>query len=375
MNTPSLPAEFTESWLRSASSGRNAVNVQLLYIDVNDGNVVDGLLFSQIMYWHEYDERGRRRLRVQRDDHFWLAKHYNEWWEECRIDERAARDSIDRMVKRGLLIKAVYGFAGKPTVHIRLNYEVFGIRASGQMPNTANDATRQMQAEHVTPHVNSNTETTPDTETTPESFAPGKPDAVPPVPVSQTEPTNKASDIIPAIKNAEIVTPSKPIPETSPKVPEKGSPPEPKPTQPHIALIDAYWSAMKTILSTIGEKPAYGKSVAGASVLANAGITPAQVTAYVRDSYPGYLEWARSVQGRPRVMPFSNVVENIRDWIANPKLVPTKGSTNGSTIQSTTTPTSDVDSSGNRHARPSGFAPNGSGFYVNGVLQPAKAPV
>ena len=48
-----------------------------------------------------------------------------DWWDECRVNEHTARKSINRMVKRGLLIKATYKFNGNPTTHIRINWDRF----------------------------------------------------------------------------------------------------------------------------------------------------------------------------------------------------------------------------------------------------------
>lgn len=118
--------EFWNGWLASESTDHDAIKVKRAYIDLNEGNLHDGILFSQIMYWHGNSrEDGKPRLRVQKEGELWLAKRYEDWWEECRINEDTARRCIERMCDRKLIIKKVFMFDGKPMVHIRVDKEVF----------------------------------------------------------------------------------------------------------------------------------------------------------------------------------------------------------------------------------------------------------
>lgn len=117
---------FWDGWIASESADKDSIHVKRLYIDINDGNAYDAILFSQIMYWHGYSEKtGKPRMTVEKDGHLWIAKSYDDWWDECRIKADVARKAIDRMVKRGLLIKKVYRFNTMPTTHIRVNVEGF----------------------------------------------------------------------------------------------------------------------------------------------------------------------------------------------------------------------------------------------------------
>lgn len=118
---------FVEGWIKSQASSRDTIDVKRIYIDINDGDLIDGVIFSQIMYWNEPNkETGKTRLAVQKDGHYWLAKSYADWWEECRVNEYTARDAIKRMTtRRGLLIKRIFKYDNKPTVHIRVNWDRF----------------------------------------------------------------------------------------------------------------------------------------------------------------------------------------------------------------------------------------------------------
>ena len=117
---------FIEGWLSSEAAEFDKISVKRAYIDINDGNLADGLAFSQIMYWHGRNlETGQSRLRVFRDGHYWMSKGYDEWWDECRIQPRAARDCVARIKGRGLIIVKLFKFNGIPRVHIRVDWDAF----------------------------------------------------------------------------------------------------------------------------------------------------------------------------------------------------------------------------------------------------------
>jgi hypothetical protein len=149
------------------------VGVPLLYIDINDGNVYDGLLFAQIMYWHGKTKNGKRRLKVYKDGQWWLAKQYGEWWDECRIKESTARNCIARMVERGLIIKKVHRFDGLATVHIRVNWERFAELSEEYLARNAenDEPERPLRSDRndLKDHSGSTLEVEPLTETTTET--------------------------------------------------------------------------------------------------------------------------------------------------------------------------------------------------------------
>jgi hypothetical protein len=80
-----------------------------------------------VAYWFLPNDQGQSKLRVFHDGHHWLAKQRHEWWDEIRLSPR----QIDRALKvlvdqKGLLFKAIYPFAGKRCLHLRINGSVFG---------------------------------------------------------------------------------------------------------------------------------------------------------------------------------------------------------------------------------------------------------
>ena len=154
---------FIEGWLASESADFDKISVKRSYIDINDGNFYDGLMFSQIMYWHGRNlETGKIRLSVQKEGFYWLAKAYGDWWDECRICERTAKNCTPRLRSRGLIITKVFKFQGKRTLHIRIDWDVFEAairRLSGEKENE-NLAKYRRGTLQSTGKVFSSTETT-----------------------------------------------------------------------------------------------------------------------------------------------------------------------------------------------------------------------
>ena len=80
------------------------------------GDLVTGVLLSQIIYWYRGD-----KLRVKRGDRLWLVKRREDWWTECRIRPRQFDRAIDILRAKGLVETEIHRFSGFPTVHVWLN--------------------------------------------------------------------------------------------------------------------------------------------------------------------------------------------------------------------------------------------------------------
>lgn len=116
--------EWLKGWLASEAATHDKIEVKRIYIDLNEGNLYDGVIFSQIMYWHGTNrENGKPRMTIERDGELWLAKGYGDWLAECRIVEATARKCINRIEKRGLIVKKLWKFNNAPTVHIRIDWD------------------------------------------------------------------------------------------------------------------------------------------------------------------------------------------------------------------------------------------------------------
>lgn len=93
------------------------------YIDIT-GDMIAGLVLSQIVYWCSPDSEGKTKLRVKKKGELWLAKSRADWYKELRISSKHVNKALKRLKELGLIEKELFRFGGSPTVHIKLNMEI-----------------------------------------------------------------------------------------------------------------------------------------------------------------------------------------------------------------------------------------------------------
>lgn len=103
-------------WERSS---RDSIDFKKIYVDMT-GNLVSGLILSQIIFWFLPKRGGDVRAQIERDGHLWIAKKNEDWWEECRVKRNSAIRALETLVSAGLIETKLFQFAGAPTVHIRI---------------------------------------------------------------------------------------------------------------------------------------------------------------------------------------------------------------------------------------------------------------
>lgn len=92
------------------------------YIDIS-GGLIEGTLLSRILYWFSEDKNGKKKVRIFKDGHYWIAKQRKDWKDEIRITERQYDKAIKELKNRGFVELAKYKFNAMPTVHIRPIWE------------------------------------------------------------------------------------------------------------------------------------------------------------------------------------------------------------------------------------------------------------
>jgi hypothetical protein len=118
--------EFAKAYLTAKSSENRKVALYLDYVDICGGYMHDAILFSQIMYWHTPNEKTKQsKLRVKHDEHYWIAKHHDDWYAECRVKAPMVRKALKRLEDRNLIHYTVSGFSKKKTPLIRINWDGF----------------------------------------------------------------------------------------------------------------------------------------------------------------------------------------------------------------------------------------------------------
>ena len=100
---------------------RDSIDVKRCYIDAA-GDLLSGVLLSQIIYWHLPNDQGETKLRVKHEDEQWLAKKRDDWWAECRMTPKQFDRAIKILESKRLVVTKLFRFAGSPTKHIRINW-------------------------------------------------------------------------------------------------------------------------------------------------------------------------------------------------------------------------------------------------------------
>ncbi len=97
-------------------ASRDSIDFKKIYVDVA-GDLIAGLLLSQIIYWHLPDKSGRTKLRVYKQEKLWLAKQRTDWWEEIRITAKQYDRAIKNLQKLGIVEVWNTMFNAKNTPH------------------------------------------------------------------------------------------------------------------------------------------------------------------------------------------------------------------------------------------------------------------
>lgn len=117
---PDMVAQF----LHWEQASRDTIDFKKSYVDMA-GDLIAGLVLSQIVYWHLPGEKGTTRLKVTHDNQLWLAKARNDWYNEVRVSPKQLDRALKVLVERHLIITALYHYNGVPTKHIRINWSMF----------------------------------------------------------------------------------------------------------------------------------------------------------------------------------------------------------------------------------------------------------
>ena len=115
------PLDTFLSWEKTT---RDTIDFKCIYVDMA-GDLVSGLLLSQIVYWNLPSQAGQTKLRVKKDGHLWLAKNRDDWWEEIRITPKQVDRAIKILSDKGLVVYENSLFAGKRTPFIRIDSDGF----------------------------------------------------------------------------------------------------------------------------------------------------------------------------------------------------------------------------------------------------------
>jgi hypothetical protein len=115
-----------EEFLRWEERSRDTIDVKRAYVDMAGGDLVAGVLLSQIVYWFLPSKITHdSKLHVERDGATWLAKGREAWWEEARISPYRFDRAIGILEALRLVTIRVWHFRNLPATHITINWDVF----------------------------------------------------------------------------------------------------------------------------------------------------------------------------------------------------------------------------------------------------------
>jgi hypothetical protein len=100
------------------------VNFEMTYVDIAKGDVIAGLLLSQIVYWFTPTSEGKSRTKVTYKGRRALAKSRDEWYDEIRITPRQYDRAIKILKDVGVVTVENSMYNAKRTPFIMLNEDV-----------------------------------------------------------------------------------------------------------------------------------------------------------------------------------------------------------------------------------------------------------
>lgn len=125
-------------FLRAELASHDTIDVKRIYIDMA-GDLIAGIVLSQIVFWHLPNKKGGSKLAVKHDGHVWLAKKREDWWDECRVKPKQLDRCLADLEEVGLIATAVYKFGGTPVKHVRLDWDFFLNRWAQFLPSASDE--------------------------------------------------------------------------------------------------------------------------------------------------------------------------------------------------------------------------------------------
>ena len=103
----------------------DAFLVRGAYVDIA-GSFKSGALLGRIVYYYLPSKSGSaNKLRVERNGVLWIAKTREQWQDEIHLTGKELDKALKQLIDRDIVEKKTFHFAGKPTLHVRLNIDTF----------------------------------------------------------------------------------------------------------------------------------------------------------------------------------------------------------------------------------------------------------
>lgn len=101
------------------------VNFEMSYVDMAKGDLIAGLLLSQIVYWFLPSKEGKHKTRATYKGRRAIAKNRDDWYDEIRVTPRQYDRGIKILQELNIVDVENSMFNGKRTPFIILNNDIF----------------------------------------------------------------------------------------------------------------------------------------------------------------------------------------------------------------------------------------------------------
>jgi hypothetical protein len=104
----------------------DAFLVRGAYVDIA-GSFKSGALLGRIVYYYLPSKKSgsSNKLRVERKGVLWIAKTREQWQDEIHLTGKELDRALKQLIDKDIVAKKTFHFAGKPTLHVRLNIDTF----------------------------------------------------------------------------------------------------------------------------------------------------------------------------------------------------------------------------------------------------------
>lgn len=134
-----------QQFIKLKEDDKNVVRFALSYADMA-GDLIAGLLLSQIVYWYmEPAKDGLSKLRVRKAGYMWFAKQQNDWWDETRLTPKQIKRALGILKNKKLIVIEYHRFNGLRTTHLRINNDVFLKAYNDTLNNKPNNPHKKLK--------------------------------------------------------------------------------------------------------------------------------------------------------------------------------------------------------------------------------------
>ena len=151
-----------EKFLALKSVEQQRINFEMTYVDMAGGDLIAGLLLSQIIYWFTPNKHGKSKIKATYKGRPALAKSRDEWYKEIRITKRQYDRAIKTLKEKGIIDIENSMFNSKRTPFIMLNEETFLSLYTKELHRYYTNVNTGID-ESVTPLTETTTKTTTET--------------------------------------------------------------------------------------------------------------------------------------------------------------------------------------------------------------------